>query len=638
MDEPREHIYAFGDFLVDPLKRLLTRADGEHISLTPKVFDTLLYLVENSGKVIPKDELMREIWSDTVVEENNLSQNISVLRRVLGERRGEHRFIATVPGRGFKFVADVRAFRPTDVREEAVRADELPDSTDTAAISREPIPALEPGGQQNWRRFTMPGTAGLIVLAIVGLAFYFWNSRGNTVQDGSIKTVAVLPFKPLLKENRNEALELGMAETLISKLSNSEEIIVRPLESVRRSVTSNADSLVVGRALDVQTVLEGSIQTSGDRIRISARLLRTIDGKQLWAGQFDEKFTDIFSLQDSISEQVAAALKIRLANREKRPYTENVEAYQLYMKGRFHMLNAVESEASLGISYLQQAIETDPSYALAYAGLSDAYRGRSVGGERPSGEFFPKAKAAALKAIEIDDTLAEAHANLAHILFWYDWDWAAAEKEYKRALELNPNSPDALQFYAHFLSCTGRHPEAIAKIKLARELDPLNPRINALEGLFLLHAGRTDEAVVSLQKTLQLNPNHRLANMFAARAYIDNGMLAEAFATTRKAKETFAGSEPIAYGAFALAKGGKIADARAELGEMQKLSKTRYVSPYNFALVYNALGENEKAYETLERAFAEKDARMVFLKVETKWNNLRTEPRFVALIRRMNFE
>ena len=637
MEEPREHIYAFGDFRVDPLKRLLIKGDSEQVPLTPKVFDTLLYLVENSGKVVSKDELMREIWADTIVEENNLSQNISVLRKILGEKRGEHRFIATVPGRGFKFVAEVQELQPAhapdepvDFREGLSQIDEV-DAEDRANESqRQLAPAL------NARRFALSGLVVLFVLGAIGL--YTWLGRASAIPEGPIKTFAVLPFKPLIAENRNEALELGMAETLISKLSNSEETIVRPLDAVRRAVSANPDSLAIGRELAVQAVLEGSIQTSGERIRISARLFRTSDGKQLWTGQFDEKFTDIFSVQDSISEQVAGALKVRLSNKQTKPYTENVEAYQLYMKGRFHMLNAVESETDLGISYLQQAIEADPNYALAYAGLADALRGRSVGGEMPSIDFFPKAKAAANKAIEIDDTLAEGHANLAHILFWYDWDWNAAENEYKRALELNPNSPDALQFYAHFLSCMGRHAEALAKIKLARELDPLNLRINALEGMFLLHAGRTDEAVASLQKTLQLNANHRLANMFAARAYIEKGMFSEAVDATRKARETFAGSEPIAYGAFALAKAGKLAECRAELAELLKLSQTRYVYPYNLALVYNALGEKDKVFEILEKGFAEKDPRMVFLKVEPKWNNLRSDPRFDALMQRLKFE
>jgi Tfp pilus assembly protein PilF len=257
----------------------------------------------------------------------------------------------------------------------------------------------------------------------------------------------------------------------------------------------------------------------------------------------------------------------------------------------------------------------------------------------PSAENFPQAKAAAVKAIEIDETLAEAHANLGHVMFWYDWDWEGAETQHRRALKLDPNSADAHQLYAHLLSNTGRHAEALATIKRARELDPLNLRINALEGLFLLHARQTDEAIDRLQKTLALDGDFRLANMFAARAYIEKGMYAEAAAATRRARAiSAASSEPIAFGAYALAKSGDTPAARRALDELVRLSAVGYVPPYNFALVYHALGENGKALDFLEQGFAEKDVRIVFLKVEPKWDGLRTEPRFVELIRKMNFE
>jgi DNA-binding winged helix-turn-helix (wHTH) protein/TolB-like protein len=636
----RSAIYRIGEFRIDTAKRLLTRgADGEVIPLTPKIFDTLVYFAENNGKVIEKDELMREIWSDTIVEENNLNKNISVLRRVLGEKPGEHRFIVTVPGHGYKFVAEVikEEEKPEDVEARrsipelsASAGAEDGDEVESAIeIDREPRPEA--------RAFRLYGLAALILLIGAAAAVYFWRSP-PVPGPSPVRTIAVLPFKSLGGENRNEALELGMADSLIAKLGG-QDLIVRPLGSVSRYASLEQDSLLAGRELGVENVLDGTIQTADNRIRIAARLFRASDGKQLWSGQFDEKFTDIFAVQDAISERVAAALKIRLESGGEKRDTKNVEAYQFYMKGRFHMLKAIGSETETGISYFQRAIEADPSYALAYAGLADAYRGQAVGGEMPSAEVFAKARAAANRALEIDETLAEAHANLGHILFWYDWDWKAAENQHRRALELNPNSADSLQFYAHLLSNTGRHAEALVKIKRARELDPLNLRINALEGLFLLHAGRTDEAIAALRKTLELDSNFRLANMFAARAYIEKGLFAEAIAATRRAR-VFSplSSEPIAYGAYALAKAGEIAAARAALDEMLKLSATRYVPPYNFALVYNALGESAKALDQLEKAYAEKDVRMVFLKVEPKWNNLRAEPRFVELTRKMNFD
>jgi TolB-like protein/Flp pilus assembly protein TadD len=474
------------------------------------------------------------------------------------------------------------------------------------------------------------------------LVVYLWREKAMPVpsaKPAQIKTVAVLPFKPLITENRNEALEMGMTDALISKLSSSEEIIVRPFTSVRRYGTMEQDSLAAGRELNVEAILDGSIQTSVDRVRISARLVQTGDGKQLWAGQFDEKFTDIFAVQDSISERVATALKIRLQSKEKKRYTSNAEAYQLYMKGRFHLIKAARPDTDTSISYFQKAIQADPYYALAYAGLADAYRARAVGGEQLSSDSMPKARTAANKAIEIDDSLAEAHTSVGLINYWYEWDWKAAEKQHQRALDLDPNSADALQFYAHLLSTTGRHSEALPRIKRARELEPLNLRVNALEGLFLLHAGQTDEAIAVLQKALELDANNRLANMFAARVYIEKGMFAEAVAATRKVRELSAvSSEPIAFGAYALAKSGNVTEARAALDELFKLSVTRYVPPYNIALIYSGLGEQDKALDYLEKAYEQKDVRMVFLKVESPWNSMRTAPRFIALMKRMKLD
>jgi DNA-binding winged helix-turn-helix (wHTH) protein/TolB-like protein/Flp pilus assembly protein TadD len=663
MPNSANELYEFDRFRLDVSERILWRED-EKLPLSEKAFDTLCALVRRGNHLVGKEELLNEIWAGAFVEENNLDKNVSILRQVLGERAGEGKFIETVRGHGFRFVADVHEVTRDERKAEQGKnpigdleseISDLGSQNENGSLNSR---SKQQGGFevdyskskvsngrrsetkiQRTSRLPFIAIATTIFVGSILLGSYLWRGRVETAPDASIKTIAVLPFKPLVAGSGNEALELGMADALISKLSDGAEISVRPLETVRRSVLTEPDSLTIGRNLEAEAILDGSIQTSGDQLRISARLLRTSDGKQLWAGQFDEKFTDIFAVQDSISNQVVTALKIRLAGRETKRQTENIEAYQRYMKGRFHMHKAVRSEIETGISYFQQAIAADPNYALAYAGLADANRALAVGGEMPSAEFMPKAKAAALRAVELNDGLAEAHAVLGHILFWYDWDWDAAEDQFKRALELDPNSPDTHQFYAHLRSNTGRHAEALAEIKRARELDPLNLRINSLEGMFLLHAGQTDEALARFRKTLELDANYRLAVMFSARAYSENGMFAEAIAATNKAKEISAdSSETVAFGAYALAKTGKLAEARAARDEMLEASKTRWIPPYNFALVYNAVGESGKALDHLEKAFAEKDVRMVFLKVEPKWDNLRHEPRFIEMIKRMNLE
>lgn len=643
MPNAHKEIYEFDKFRLDVSERILWH-DGERLPLSEKAFDTLCALVRRGNHLVGKDELLTEVWADAIVEENNLDKNISLLRRVLGERAGKGKFIETVRGHGYRFVPVVRVSDATEPEHSRLN-DKSEFEIEGLKLQNEPETRnlkLETDQEQQLktknRNRTIYAYATLILLIAVGAAFYFWQSAAKPVSS-PIKTIAVLPFKSLVAENRNEALEFGMADALISKLSDGGEIIVRPLDSVRRSASFEKDSLFVGRELETEAVLDGSVQISGERIRISARLLRTSDGTQLWSKQFDQKLTDIFAVQDLISEQVATALKIRLADRQKKRQTENVEAYQHYMKGRFHVLKTTKSEIETGISYFGRAIELDPNYALAYVGLADAYRAMSLAGEMPADQFLPKAQTAASKAIEIDDTLAEAHYALGSILFWYDWDWNAAENQFKRALELDPNSADTEQFYAHLLSNTGRHTEALAKIKRARELDPLNLRTNALEGLFLLHAGQTDEALTKLQETLELDSNYWLALMFSARAYSEKGMFAEAVAATSQARAVSAiSTEPVTFGSYAFAKSGKISEARVGLDELIKLSNIRWVPPYHFALIYNALGEPEKSLDYLEKAFAEKDVRMVFLKVEPKWNNLRNESRFIEMMRRMNFE
>jgi DNA-binding winged helix-turn-helix (wHTH) protein/TolB-like protein/Flp pilus assembly protein TadD len=634
---PKDHIYEFGDFRIDVGRRLLLRGGGEPVPLTPKVFDTLLYLVEHPGSVLDKDALMAAIWPDTVVEENNLSQNIYTLRRVLGEGRGEHRYVVTVPGRGYRFVADVTTVAREDGREEG-------------EASQPEVGRSEEGGARptemkgRRRKGVWPAAAlGVIVAGLSFMGLYLWRSQKNPAPGAPIKTLAVLPFKPLVAGDRNEPLELGMADTLIARLSDSEKIVVRPITAVRRYGGLEQDSRAAGRELGVDAVLDGSIQSWGDRIRISARLVGVGDGRQLWAGQFDEKFTDIFSVQDSISERVAMALVPRLGGEERRRLTrhetENIEAYHLYLKGRYHAARLTPPETEKAVSYYRQAIDIDPTYALAYARLANAYRNPTLTSDVPSSEAMPKAKAAALKAVEIDDGLAEGHIALGLIAYWYDWDWEAAERHYNRALELNPNNGDAHSAYAYLFSNTGRHEKAIAESRRGRELEPLALGKNATEAQFLFYAGRGDEAVERIKQTLDLDPNFWLAHLILSKIYIARKMYPEALVAATKARDLSGGlSEATAHIGYILALSGRREEARAVLEELKRRAAERYVPPYNVALVYNGLGERAETLAWLEKGYEQRDVRMTFLKVDPKWDNLRSDARFISLIKRMRLE
>jgi DNA-binding winged helix-turn-helix (wHTH) protein/TolB-like protein len=640
MIESRSQIFEFDDFRVDVAKRLLTKGDGVPLALTPKVFDTLLYLVRHSGRAIGKDELMREIWTDSIVEENNLSQNISILRRTLGEKPGEGRFIATVPGLGFRFVPEVVELSkegPTTENKESDRH-EMPGQaagtrTDSAIETRS-------GGKNS---FWIALAIVLVALTAGSFGFYLWREAGRTAADSQIRTIAILPFKPLVAQNRDEALEMGMADSLISRLGESPGLIVRPLSSVRRFGNADQDAIAAGRELGVEAVLDGSIQRWGEKIRVNAQLIKVADGSLIWTGTFEEEFSGIFTVQDAISNRVAAALSLRLSADEKmRPAkreTQNTEAYQLYIRGRFLVFKLTPQEIEKGISYFQEAISLDPAYALAYAGLADAYRSLALSSEMPPTETLQKSKAAAKKAIELDESLSEAHTALGMTIFWSDWKWTEAESEFKRALELSPNSASAHMFYSHLLSNLGRHEEALAEIRTARELDPLFPFAGALEGQSLSHAGRNDEALDRLRKTSELAPDFWMPHLFASGAYIEKRMYDEAVVEAQLAtKLSPFQTASVAYEAYALAKSGKQGKSRVKVNELLELSSKRFVPPFHIALIYSGLGENNEALGWLERAFEQRDPKMTFLKVNRKLDSLRNEPRFIDLMLKMGFD
>ena len=426
-----------------------------------------------------------------------------------------------------------------------------------------------------------------------------------------------------------------MADTLIAKLGNDREIVVRPLSSVRKFGNLEQDAQIAGRELGVDAILDGNIQHWGDKIRVNVRLIGTADGASLWTGTFDEKMTDIFVVQDAISDKVAAALALRLGGKKRG--TENVEAYRFYLQGRYHALKLTPPEIRQGIAFYQQAIAADPTYALAYAGMAQAFAALPITSDVNPNEAFPQAKAAAEKALEIDADLAEARIVLGTVEFWFDRNWKDAETELKKAIALNPNNADAHRFYAVLLTSLGRGDESINEMESARKLDPLSLVINALKAQSFFYAERDAEAAEQANKTLEIEPNFWIAHIMLARIYIRQNKFDEAINEAKKAVQFSGGnSEAVSLEAYALAKSGKRDESLKLLEELK--SNGRYVPSYNLAMIYNGLDNREESLNNLEKAFAEKDARLILLKVEPKWNNLRNEPRFTELMRRMNFE
>lgn len=478
-----------------------------------------------------------------------------------------------------------------------------------------------------------------LIVGAVGFGYYFLSPGNTSLSATSKKSLAVLPFVNASQNPDAEYLSDGITESIINNLSQIGSLRVMSKNSAFRFKQNQTDTRNIASLLGVETLVTGDIRQVGNRLVINVRLIDASDDSQIWGNQYVSSSADIIKTQTEIAQAVAQNLRLKLNSSERqrlaKNYTENNEAYQLYLRGRFHIFRLTPPEVTKGISYFQRAIEIDPNYALAYTGISDGYRSLALGAEMPPNESLSKSKAAANKAIEIDETLTEGYVSLGSNAFW-QWDWNAAENHYKRALELNPNNADLHLFYAHLLSNTGRHAEAIAEVTLARQFDPLFPFGNALEGQFLLHAGRTDEALDRLKKTFDLEPNFWIAHLFASSAYIEKGMYEEAVAEARKASELSPFQTiSAAHEAYALAKSGKPGEARIVLNRLLKLSGERFVPPYHLALIYNGLGEKDETFAWLERAYQEHDPKMAFLKVEPKWNNLRGEPRFQDLMRRM---
>jgi DNA-binding winged helix-turn-helix (wHTH) protein/Tfp pilus assembly protein PilF len=574
----KEHIYEFGDFCIDAVNHLLLRR-GRPVPLKPKAFDTLLILIKNRGQVIEKDELMELLWADTFVEEANLSQNIYELRKALRESAREPHYIENVPKRGYRFVGEVR--------ESLARS--------TGTIEEE--------------------------------------------SDGAIKSLAVLPFKPLLTSERDEFLEMGIADTLITGLSGIGQIIVRPISAIRKYADPSQNPFTAGRELKVDAVLDGSVQKYGERLRVNVRLLSVRDESTLWADKFDENITDIFSLQDSISEKVAAALSLRLTNEGKqrltKRHTENAEVHQLFLKCRYYWHKWTPESWQKSIEYGSQAISIDPTHAPSYSWMGASYCTLGIFGLIPPKEAFSKAKELVEKALSLDPTLSEAHEVLGAIKLFYEWDLASVADSLKRAIELNPSNATARDLYALYLTATGQTDDAVPEVKQALEVDPLSLIINTDVGNILYFARRYQQAAEQLQRTLDLDPYFAHARYALGFVYLQEERFDEAIAEINKAI-AFSGRDAASSAelGFAYAVAGRCKEARGVLAALEKHSKLGYVDPYHMALIHIGLKDKNQAFEWLGKAYSERSREIIFLKANPICDPIRSDPRFMGLLQR----
>ncbi|HLL77202.1 MAG TPA: tetratricopeptide repeat protein [Pyrinomonadaceae bacterium] len=491
-------------------------------------------------------------------------------------------------------------------------------------------------GKQKTRRGVVIAAVMVTAVALAASAYFYLSRNKN---DKAIESIAVMPFVNESGNADTEYLSDGMTETLISSLSQIPKLNVKARSSVFRYKGKEMDAQTVGKELNVQAILNGRVIQRSDDLVLYLELVDAQSGNRIWGDQYNKKLANLISLQTEIARDVSDKLRVRLSGADEqrlaKNYTENAGAYQLYLKGRYHAFKLTPPEIEKGVGFYRQAIDIDPNYALAYAGIGDAYRTLPITSDVPPKDAFPKAKAAAHKALQISDQLAEAHIVLGWVGFWFDWDWSAAESELKRAIELSPNNADAHRAYAQLLSSSGRHEEAVAEGRHARELDPLTLVTNRLEAQFLFYAGRETEAIDRLQKTLELDPNFWTTHLGLAQIYIHQQRYDEALAALGKARELGGNTLVTALTGYALAMSGRRAEAQTALNELKKLSTQKYVPSHNIAMIYSGLNEKDETFVWLEKAYEERGVHLSYLKVDPLWDKFRSDPRFQDLLRRV---
>ena len=618
--------FQFSDYVLDSARYELRR--GERALKLEKIpMELLILLVEREGALVSREEIIERIWGKQVFFESDSGINtaVSKLRQALRDDAERPRYIQTVVGKGYRFVAPIdHSPAPGTGPKEGNNGGE------NAASAPEPINAPEVRDILDRQRWIFLST--VVLLFALGVGYYAFRSKNSE----SYQTIAVLPFKPLSTGADDEYLELGMADTLITRLSRTSGLIVRPTSAVRKYTGADTSSLVAGQALQVDTVLDGNIQRLGDRLRVSVRLLRVRDGASLWSNSYDTNFTDVFQVQDAVSERVADALALRLTSADeasmRKRDTSNVQAYELYMRGVFFWNKRSEDGLRKSVEYFEQAIAADQNYALAYAGLAAALNPMGYRGYAASDEIRPKILAAATRAVALDPRLPEAHVTLGAVFAFYEWNWTEGEKEFQRALELNPKLPLAHHWYAMLLQCRGRYQEALQHRQRAQQLDPITPIITAGLGDALFLVGNDERALSEYRKALELEDPFDEAQVGIGRVYERRRDFHRAIAAYRLAVLHSPGSGMAkASLGHALAQAGERSEAKQILRELTETYHTGYVSPVYLAMICAGLGENETALSWLEKAHDQRNATLSGIMMEPQLQNLRGDPRFVRL-------
>jgi TolB-like protein/DNA-binding winged helix-turn-helix (wHTH) protein/Flp pilus assembly protein TadD len=656
MNQPRI-VYEFGRFRLDPDAHLLLSGD-QIVALEPKAVEVLLVLVEKRGELVARQTLMSAVWPDTFVEENNLSSNISILRRQLGATPDGGDYIQTIPKRGYRFVAPVIEVRNQlsillsgqDVQTEAAPADEATpvDGARSSEIDHAAGPdEVERGAGKRALQtpLVLAASAGLLALVLTLLYMVGWEWGGwGRRQPGlgappHIDAIAVLPLENLSGDPGQEYFADGMTEALTADLAQIGTLRVIARASVMQYKETKQPLAQIAQRLNVEAVVSGSVLRSGRRVRITAALIRAATGQQLWAKTYERNLGDILDLQNEVARTIAGEVQAKVTTQEQlrlaRTHPVDADAYDAYLKGRYYYNRFTVDGFSKSIEYFEQAIKLAPDYASAYAGLADALASlEQIGAARPE-DVHPKALEAANKALAMDETLPEAHAAMASVRA-NDWERSTAEQEVKRAIELNPGFPLAHLYYSNMLRHLGRREESIEEARRALELDPLSPLTNEELADAHLSARQYDAAIAQYQKTLELYPNQPAPRDSLGWAYVYKRMYDQGLKEIRTSIDLY-GEDPSLSPEIAFIYGmtGRKGEAQKILDRLLSTSKTVPVAAHHFALIYVGMGRKDEAFDWLEKAYDQHSPMMAWLEVDPRFDSLRQEPRFQDLMRRV---
>jgi TolB-like protein len=583
--------------------------------LPPKTFELLAFLVENNNRLLTKQEILDNVWSDSFVEEGNLKLNIHSLRKILPES-----FIETVPKHGYRFTDQVKKIEPVE---------KVENETDL-------IKPATTKQQKIW-------IFGAIILLVGLLGFgIYWFSQNNPPAErtsaSTAQTIAVLPFRTLAKEQ--EQLSISLTDALITKLAGLKGLTVRPTSSVLSFAENTPNPQVVKEKLKVENYLEGSIQKVENRLRISVQLVKTSDGSIIWAGNFDEAETDLLKLQDAISDQIISALRFKISPQEEeilaKRGTSNDEAFRLYLQGRFfwNKRNVENLKKSLG--FYEQALEKDAAYAMAYVGLADSYQLLGEYNGMPNSEAFGKARAAAQKALELNPNLGEAHCSLAYTQAFYNWNWEEAEKSFRRALELSPNYATAHQWYGEYLLAVGKTNESFAALKKAQELDPLSLIVAADIAAYYYTTRQFDKSIEQSLKVLEMDEKFLYGYVFLWISYEQQGMFDEAAKSLLKLDAFFLPTELIRQNQEAYEQGGWKNFWESKYKQAVQPSLNIYFNHYQRAIAALRIGDTEAVFQWLTKSGEVKERWFVNLKYDPEWDKIREDKRFNDLVRKAN--